>query len=264
MTDRNSSITSPSPLTGSSPPEIRMQKLCQSFEGRKVIADLDLEVRPGEFLVILGPSGCGKSTLLRLVAGLTKPVSGQLILNPPHPGIGFVFQDASLLPWRTALGYVLLPLELDGMDLTQAREEALTLLQDVGLEGFGDYYPDTLSGGMRMRVSIARALAGNPSLLLLDEPFAALDEVTRSRLDRHLGELTRQRGTTTLFVTHSIQEALVLADRIVVLSPTGGQVVFQKAVPFDWPRTPQHRQSSEWQDWTRHLAECLDPSGAEA
>lgn len=257
-------MSTQSPPTMPPAPEIRMQKLCQGFDGRMVIDGLDLEVQPGEFLVLLGPSGCGKSTLLRLVAGLSEPVSGQLSLNPPHPGIGFVFQEASLLPWRTALGNVLLPLELEGIPPDQAQAEAHKLLVDVGLEGFGDHYPDALSGGMRMRVSIARALAGNPKLLLLDEPFAALDEVTRARLDQHLGELTRERKTTTLFVTHSIQEALVLADRIVVLSATGGRVVHDQRVPFDWPRTSGHRQSSEWLTWARQLGDCLEPSGATA
>lgn len=247
------------PVAHPSAPEIRMQNLCQAFDGRTIIKALDLEVKAGEFLVILGPSGCGKSTLLRLIAGLSEPVSGRLILNPPNPGVGFVFQDASLLPWRTALANILLPLELDGIPLPVARSEALALLQDVGLEGFEAHYPDTLSGGMRMRISIARALAGDPKLLLLDEPFAALDEVTRSRLDQHLGELTRKRGTTTLFVTHSIQEALTLADRIVVLAPREGQIVHDQPVPFTWPRTATHRQDPEWQNLARQLSECLEP-----
>lgn len=252
---------SPDPtLVPAAAPGIRMQRLCQAFDGRAVLQGLDLEVQPGEFLVLLGPSGCGKSTLLRLIAGLALPVSGQLSVHPPHPGIGFVFQDASLLPWRTALGNVLLPLELDGMPPAMARDEALTLLQDVGLDGFADHYPDALSGGMRMRVSIARALAGNPKLLLLDEPFAALDEVTRSRLDQHLGELTRQRGITTLFVTHSIQEALTLADRIVVLAPPEGRIVHDQILPFEWPRTNAHRQQSEWQSLALHLSACLESS----
>ena len=237
-----------------------MQNLCQGFDGRWVIRALDLEIQPGEFLVLLGPSGCGKSTLLRLVAGLAAPLSGHLIVDPPDLGVGLVFQDASLLPWRTALGNVLLPLELDGVSPALARDQALALLTDVGLEGFAEHYPDALSGGMRMRVSIARALAGDPKLLLLDEPFAALDEVTRSRLDHHLGTLTRTRGMTTLFVTHSIQEALTLADRIVVLSPHQGQIVHDQAVPFEWPRTPSHRQHPEWQNLARQLGECLEPS----
>lgn len=237
-----------------------MQSLCQAFHQRTIFQCLDLTVNPGEFLVILGPSGCGKSTLLRLVAGLTKPVTGEVRLDPPDAGIGFVFQDASLLPWRTALGNVILPLELDGVPRPKAREEALNLLADVGLHGFADHYPDTLSGGMRMRVSIARALAGNPKLLLLDEPFAALDEVTRSRLDQHLGALTRSRNTTTLFVTHSIQEALTLADRIVVLSSTGGQILHDQRVPFDWPRTPSQRLSEVWEALSVRLGQCLDPT----
>ncbi len=250
------------PAAHPSAPAITMQNLCQAFDGRSIIKGLDLAVRPGEFLVILGPSGCGKSTLLRLVAGLSEPISGRLAIHPPNPGVGFVFQDASLLPWRTALGNVLLPMELDGIPLPVARNEALALLQDVGLQGFAEHYPDALSGGMRMRVSIARALAGDPKLLLLDEPFAALDEVTRSRLDQHLGELTRKRGMTTLFVTHSIQEALTLADRIVILSPHEGQIVHDQIVPFEWPRTTTHRQQTEWQNLARRLNECLEPTEA--
>lgn len=241
-----------------------MSRLCKAFDGREILRDLDLEVQAGEFLVILGPSGCGKSTLLRLVAGLSEPVTGNLTIHPPNPGVGFVFQDASLLPWRTALGNVLLPLELDGVPTSDARDQALRLLRDVGLEDYDRHYPDALSGGMRMRVSIARALAGNPGLLLLDEPFAALDEVTRTRLDQHLGELTRTRGTTTLFVTHSIQEALTLADRIVVLAPGKGRIVHEQTVPFVWPRTTEHRQSPLWQELTRQLSECLEPSEIKA
>lgn len=239
-------------------PRIKIQDLHQAFDGHIVIKQLDLEVAPGEFLVILGPSGCGKSTLLRLVAGLSAPVRGHVSLDPPDPGIGFVFQDASLLPWRTALGNVLLPLELDGIPTALACEEARHLLSDVGLTGYEDHYPEALSGGMRMRVSIARALAGSPRLLLLDEPFAALDEVTRTRLDRHLGDLTRKRGITTLFVTHSIQEALVLADRIVVLSPPDGQIVHDERVSLAWPRTPEDRQRPQWQSLARQLTECLE------
>lgn len=245
-------------------PRITLQRLHQSFDRRVVIRDLDLDVAPGEFLVLLGPSGCGKSTLLRLVAGLSAPVSGEVILDPPFPGVGFVFQEASLLPWRTVLGNVLLPLELDGVPFALARQEALDLIQDVGLEGFDGHYPDMLSGGMRMRVSIARALAGKPKLLLLDEPFAALDEVTRARLDQHIGDLTRKRGITTLFVTHSTQEALTLADRIVVFSSPEARILLDQRVPFEWPRHSAHRQDPAWQALAQQLIECLEPKEVHA
>jgi NitT/TauT family transport system ATP-binding protein len=212
------------------PPRILIQDLQQRFERRTVIDHIDLAIDAGEFLVILGPSGCGKSTLLRLVAGLLSPTQGSLHRDPSEGGIGFVFQDASLLPWRTALENVRLPLELDGHSLADAQHEAHALLEAVGLGAFHAHYPDALSGGMRMRVSIARALAGHPRLLLLDEPFAALDEVTRQRLDRHLSQLVKLRGITTLFVTHSITEAVSLADRIIVMAPPDGRIVFDTRV----------------------------------
>jgi NitT/TauT family transport system ATP-binding protein len=204
-----------------------------------VIDRLDLEIDPGQCLVILGPSGCGKSTLLRLIAGLITPTQGEVLLEPEGSGLGFVFQDASLLPWRTTLENVRLPLELDGCPKDVAHQECIDLLKDVGLGDFIDHYPDALSGGMRMRVSIARALAGAPRLLLLDEPFAALDEVTRQRLDSHLGRLVRERGITTLFVTHSISEAVTLADRIVVLSAPQGRIVLDERVHHDPDRDLQ-------------------------
>lgn len=206
-------------------PKITLQGIHQVFSGRSIIKDLDLVIAPTEFLVILGPSGCGKSTLLRLIAGLISPTAGSIDITPSEGDIGFVFQDASLLPWRTALENVLLPLELQGLARAEAEREALQLLDDVGLAAVSNHYPDALSGGMKMRVSIARALAGNPALLLLDEPFAALDEGTRARLDQHLATLTRKRAITTLFVTHSIHEALELADRIIVLSPADGKIL---------------------------------------
>jgi NitT/TauT family transport system ATP-binding protein len=226
-------MPSPPSPTCDAAPRIALSDIRQVFGSRTVIGEFNLHIERSEFLVILGPSGCGKSTLLRLIAGLITPTSGRIDIDPPDAGIGFVFQDASLLPWRTALQNVLLPLELQGIGGHEAQREALDLLKDVGLQGFHDHYPDSLSGGMKMRVSIARALAGRPSLLLLDEPFAALDEVTRSRLDQHLRDLSRKRAITTLFVTHSISEAVTLAERIIVLRPPEGQIVHEERVNRD-------------------------------
>jgi NitT/TauT family transport system ATP-binding protein len=191
--------------------------------GLTALQDIDLRIHAGDFLVLLGPSGCGKSTLLRLVAGLDQPQSGALIWeqSPPRPGdIGFVFQDATLMPWATAAENAALPLRLRGRDPAPAA----TMLARVGLAGFEHAKPASLSGGMRMRVSIARALAPRPRLLLMDEPFAALDEFTRHRLQADLLDLARETGCTTVFVTHSVYEAAFLATRVVILSPRPGRV----------------------------------------
>lgn len=191
-----------------------------------VIERMDLRIDSGEFIAILGPSGCGKSTLLRLIARLAEPDSGTIDV---HPDTGrfqtsFVFQDAQLLPWRTVLDNAALPLELMGSAQDPRYAQARAALSQVGLSDAETRYPAQLSGGMRMRVSLARALVTQPKLLLLDEPFAALDEITRFRLDVQLRELWRSRGMTVVFVTHSISEAAFLADRAVVLSRRGGYI----------------------------------------
>ncbi len=187
---------------------------------------VDLHVSRGEFLALLGPSGCGKSTLLRLIAGLERPDAGTLVWagGAPGPGeIGFVFQDPVLMPWASAAENVALPLRLRGYG-RDAAGLAQAALAQVGLEGFADARPRTLSGGMRMRVSIARALVSRPRLLLMDEPFAALDEFTRHRLQDETAALTDEIGCTTVFVTHSLYEAAYLATRVVVMSPRPGRV----------------------------------------
>lgn len=201
--------------------------------GRMVLSGIDLDVRDGEFLVLLGQSGCGKSTLLRLLAGLDAPDAGTLAwagaprdaapLFASHD-IGFVFQDATLLPWASALENVTLPLRLRGAARAEAAREGQALLDLVGLDDAAAKRPGALSGGMRMRVAIARALAVRPRLLLMDEPFAALDEFTRHRLQDDLLAITAQSGCTTVFVTHSLYEAAYLADRIVVMAHAPGRV----------------------------------------
>ncbi len=195
--------------------------------GTQALENASLRIEQGDFVALLGPSGCGKTTLLRLIAGLDRPDSGALIWDkgPPAPGeIGFVFQEATLLPWASASENVYLPLRLRG----QARREAMPAVQQalaqVGLEGFAEARSSALSGGMRMRVSIARAAVTRPRLLLMDEPFAALDEFTRHRLQQDLLTLWQQIGCTVVFVTHSIYEAAFLARRIVLMTPRPGRI----------------------------------------
>jgi NitT/TauT family transport system ATP-binding protein len=195
--------------------------------GVEALRDASLRLSETDFVALLGPSGCGKSTLLRLIAGLDQPNEGQLTWDgrPPAPGdIGYVFQDATLLPWATAEDNVFLPLRLRGMPRGAAMAEVDAALQRVGLAGFEKARPRALSGGMRMRVSIARALVTRPRLLLMDEPFAALDEFTRHKLQADLLEVWRTAGCTVVFVTHSIYEAAFLARRIVLMTPRPGRI----------------------------------------
>jgi NitT/TauT family transport system ATP-binding protein len=208
------------------------------------LSEVDLDVVAGQFVAILGPSGCGKSTLLRLVAGLDRPTSGHIQVgagSTPSTGdagraeLAYVFQDPHLMPWRTVLRNVALPLELHGIRRRARRQAAGRAIDRVGLSDAATRYPAQLSGGMRMRVSLARALVTRPQLLLLDEPFAALDELTRQKLDEQLHQLWRQSGMTVLFVTHSVMEAAFLAQRAVVLSRRPGHVVFDR--PLDLPES---------------------------
>jgi NitT/TauT family transport system ATP-binding protein len=194
--------------------------------GVEALRDASLSVAQGDFVALLGPSGCGKSTLLRLIAGLDRPDDGRLLWQqPPGPGeIGYVFQDATLLPWATAAENVFLPFRLRGRAWASARAEVMAALARVGLAGFESARPRALSGGMRMRVSIARALATGPRVLLMDEPFAALDEFTRHRLQDDLLALWREAGCTVVFVTHSIYEAAFLARRVVLMTPRPGRI----------------------------------------
>ncbi|HVY13778.1 MAG TPA: ABC transporter ATP-binding protein [Rhodopila sp.] len=195
--------------------------------GTEALRDANLHLREHDFIALLGPSGCGKSTLLRLIAGLDQPDSGELIWEngPPAAGdIGFVFQDATLLPWATAEDNVFLPLRLRGVARDRGMPDVHAVLHRVGLKGFERARPRQLSGGMRMRVSIARALVTRPRLLLMDEPFAALDEFTRHKLQADLLDVWRQAGCTVVFVTHSIYEAAYLARRIVMMTPRPGRI----------------------------------------
>ena len=204
---------------------LRLERVRREFEdGLVVISGMDLSVDAGEFLAVLGPSGCGKSTLLRMIARLAEPNSGSIRFDPAQPRTAFVFQDAHLLPWRTVLENAALPLELMGTAREERYAVARGVLAQVGLAEAEQRYPAQLSGGMRMRVSLARALVTQPRLLLMDEPFAALDEITRFGLEAQLRDLWRERGMTVIFVTHSISEAAFLANRAIVLSRRGGAI----------------------------------------
>jgi len=214
----------------------------QYGRGAAILEDLSMDVGAGDFVSLIGPSGCGKSTLLKLVAGLVSPTSGRIEVEGMTPAnarelMSFIFQEATLLPWRTVLRNVELGLELErSLDRGRRRAKAEELLRLVGLGDVASHYPRQLSGGMRMRVSIARALATRPRLLLMDEPFGALDEMTRDRLNEELLRLRAEHGWTALFVTHSVAEAVFLSTRVVVLRAKPGRVHREVNVPFGFPR----------------------------
>jgi len=254
---------SDTPSSGSS---VTLKAVRQVFPGGVVaVESIDLEVAAGEFLAILGPSGCGKSTLLRIIAGLDRPTSGEVTIRRPGASrfeIAYVFQDAHLLPWRTVLSNAALPLELQGVDAATRHEAAAAALVKVGLGDALARYPAQLSGGMRMRVSLARAMVTNPTLLLLDEPFAALDEITRQRLDEQLRELWQARNMTVIFVTHSTSEAVFLAERAVVLSKRPGRIVVDRAVELPAERSGELRATPEFARETRFVYEALEKGEA--
>ena len=201
--------------------------------------DVSFDVRSGEMVAIVGPSGCGKSTLLRLAARLTAPSSGEIVVADGN--LGYVFQDATLLPWRTVQANVELLAELAGVSRAERKRLAANAIALTGLHGFEQHHPRTLSGGMRLRVSLARSLTLRPSIFLFDEPFGALDELTRERLNGELLDLFERERFAGLFVTHSVSEAAFLASRVLVMSPRPGQIVAEIPVPFDYPRPPELR-----------------------
>lgn len=208
-------------------------------DGTHALDDVSLEIRPGELVTVVGPSGCGKTTLLNIAAGLLQASGGRL--RRAGGSVGYVFQDATLLPWRTVRRNVELLCELERIPKDERRRRAVAALERVGLCGFEEKYPRTLSGGMRMRVSLARSLTLAPRVFLFDEPFAALDEITREDLNDELLALFAHERFAALFITHSISEAVFLSSRVLVLSSRPGRVVADVAVPFAYPRAPELR-----------------------
>ena len=230
------------------------------------LSDVTLRIEPGEFVSLLGPSGCGKTTLLRLIGGLEPPTSGSIDIDgvsvtAPHPELGVVFQSDLLMPWRTVLNNVLLQADVRKQRGIQTTDRARELLEQVGLSGFADAYPHQLSGGMKQRVGICRALLHRPRLLLMDEPFAALDSITRDQLSLDLSYLAATTGTTIVFVTHSIPEAVFLSDRIVVMSPRPGRVAHETRVNADKPRALHFRQSEEFSARFAEVTEVFESLG---
>jgi NitT/TauT family transport system ATP-binding protein len=233
---------------------ISCQQVSKTYFGKKTaveaLSPVDLEVAPGEFIVLLGPSGCGKTTLLRMIGGLHDQTSGILQITPPDGGpatTGFVFQQANLMPWLSVEDNVALPLKLKNVPTATRKAIARELCTRVGLEGFTQSWPRQLSGGMQQRVAIARALVDDPSLLLMDEPFGALDALTRSRMNAELERLWMSSGATVILVTHSISEAIMLADRIVVMSARPGRILNETRVDFARPRGTQIENLPEFQ-----------------
>jgi NitT/TauT family transport system ATP-binding protein len=236
-------------------PLVSIRNVSKQFaNGTVAIRGVDLELRDGEFVSLLGPSGCGKSTLLRIIAGLGAPSAGTVewpsashdASGEAHPDLGFVFQDPTLMPWANALKNTMLPLTLAGVGNGEAEARSIEMLALVGLKGFEKSYPRELSGGMKMRVSIARALVTHPKILLMDEPFAALDEITRHKLNDDLLALWWQNRFTAVFVTHSVFESVYLSQRIVVMAARPGRVMADLRSEAPYPRDALFRTSAEY------------------
>lgn len=235
-------------------------KVFRSWDGEAVVAleDINLEIRENEFVSLVGPSGCGKSTILRLLAGLIEPTGGRLEIDgtevtEPRKETGIVFQQATLLPWKTLLDNVLFPLSVMSEMKPDSKDVARDLLKLAGLDGFEDKYPDELSGGMQQRTAICRALVHDPEILLMDEPFGALDALTREEMSLELLRIWTERPKTIVFVTHSITEAVLMSDRVVVMSPRPGRIQEVIDVPIKRPRTFEVEGSNEFQKCARRI-----------
>jgi NitT/TauT family transport system ATP-binding protein len=224
-------------------------------DGVQALEDVTLSVKTGEFVSIVGPSGCGKSTLLRVASGLMRQTAGDVWVDRQQ--LGYTFQDATLLPWRKVQANVELLMELRGYSLTDRQKIAREQIDMVGLSGFEDYYPKSLSGGMRMRVSLARSLALNPNVFLFDEPFGALDEITRERLNDEVMALYLNQGFSGLFITHSIAEAVYLSNKVAVMSKRPGRIVEIFDVDFAYPREPDLRYTPEFSALCGEISKSL-------
>jgi NitT/TauT family transport system ATP-binding protein len=237
-------------------PALSFNKISMVFpDGTHALGETNFDVRPGEFVTVVGPSGCGKSTLLRIASGLTKATGGFISKDPGH--IGYVFQDATLLQWRTVQRNVELLAELEGIDKVERASRVAENIALVGLDGFEKKYPKQLSGGMKMRCSLARSLVMDPKVFLFDEPFGALDEITREKLNDELLNLFQRKGFAALFITHSIYEAVFLSTRVLVMSARPGRVVGDFKVPFPYPRAPELRFEPEFAELTGQVSHAL-------
>lgn len=239
----------------------------KTFNGDVVaLKDMNLAVNEGDFISLLGPSGCGKSTALRLISGLLHTTSGRIQWTGGQGAddLGIVFQEPTLMPWATVAQNVWLPFRLRGQSYNAVKDEVLEALKLVGLEKFQNAYPRELSGGMKMRVSIARAMVTHPRLILMDEPFAALDEITRFKLNNDLLELKAKIGCTVIFVTHSVFESVFLSDRIVVMAARPGRVIRELTVDTPYPRSEAFRTSSEYAAHCRAASDALHVAMGEA
>ena len=249
---------------------VEVQGVTKTFARGNVTAleNIDLQLRPGEFVSLIGPSGCGKSTLLRVIGDLIEPTTGKVTVNgkPARQArrdhdYGIVFQDSVLFDWRTVAKNIALPLELLGWERERRKERVEQMLELVELTGFADHNPWQLSGGMQQRVSIARALAFEPALLLMDEPFGALDEMTRERLNLELLSIWQQLGSTVVFVTHSISEAVFLSTRVVVMSPRPGRIAGVVEIDLPSPRTVETREEPRFFELVTDVRELLRKRG---
>ena len=237
---------------------LSLSAISKTFDnGLEAIARLDLDVAQGQFLSLVGPSGCGKSTALRIAAGLIAPTSGTVAWPQGRPQIGFVFQDPTLMPWANVLANVRLPLDLAGVNRSEARDHAARAIARVGLGGFENAFPRELSGGMKMRASIARAIAAQPKLLLMDELFAALDELTRQALNDDLLKLAREDAMTVMFVTHSVYESSYLASRVVVMTPRPGRIAADIHLAPPPLRDVSYRLTQEFADAAGKVSAAL-------
>ncbi len=258
--------TTSGPRMGARKPLVSLRSISKVFSnGTVALKDLSLDVGQGEFLSLLGPSGCGKSTALRIIAGLGEATSGTVewpsasfdASGKPEREIGFVFQEPTLMPWATVFANVWLPLRLAHVSRAAARARVMDALAMVGLDKFADAYPRELSGGMKMRVSIARALITRPKLLLMDEPFAALDEITRFKLNDDLLNLWEKFGWTVVFVTHSVFESVYLSERVVVMAARPGRVFCELPIDTPYPRTEAFRTSTPYNELCRRTSDAL-------
>lgn len=263
----NSSLIHTSNSQVSGPKFVSMENLSKTYpNGTIALQDVNLTIQEGEFLCFVGPSGCGKSTIFKMITGLAKPSKGTLDVFGTTPkearkqsDIAFVFQDHTLLPWSTVEANVRLPLELRGVDKKTQKEEAQRVLELVGLKDYMKVLPRQLSGGMKMRVSIARALISRPKLLLMDEPFGALDEITRQTLQMELLNIWQQdKSMTVLFVTHNVFESVFLSTSVVVMTPRPGKISARIDIPVPFPRDESFRTTTQFSDLVREVNAALD------